>query len=212
MTVDNMKMDAGQVAGERIKDFLAKQGVPEDIRNEIANPKLLQGIRDAEENRKKPDEKIWEENSQQWIANVKSDLLQAQNAAWKNGRFNQQIYNSYIYRIKTKIRDDLVMSGVSRKNASSYAEMIFNAAYKEAQESYTDAVEVSRNQLQVDARKGIRVDHGMVHNAAMQNLVGEMSDDLTAVYGNAQANTFMMNRIYQQQLRRRQIMLNRFQR
>ncbi len=212
MTVDNMQMDAGQVAGERIKDFLAKQGVPEDIRNEIANPKLLQGIRDAEENRKKPDEKIWEENSQQWIANVKSDLLQAQNAAWKNGRFNQQIYNSYIYRIKTKIRDDLVMSGVSRKNAISYAEMIFNAAYKEAQESYTDAVEVSRNQLQVDARKGIRVDHGMVHNAAMQNLVGEMSDDLTAVYGNAQANTFMMNRIYQQQLRRRQIMLNRFQR
>ena len=46
----------------------------------------------------------------------------------------------------------------------------------------------------------------------MQNLVGEMSDDLTAVYGNAQANTFMMNRVYQQQLRRRQILLNRFQR
>lgn len=206
---------AGSASGEqargKVKEFLKRQEVDPEAIQKIASLDFEKGVQDAIDNRPKSDEQIWEQNSEQWIATVKSDILQAQNASWVNGRFRQQVFNSYIFRIRTKIKDDLALSGVSRKKIDTYGQMIFNAAYKLAQESYQDSREMASNSLRADG-KGAGVTQNQIHNAAMQNLVGEMSDDLTAVYGNAQANTFMMNRVYQQQLRRRQILLNRFQR
>lgn len=204
---------AGSTSGEqargRVKEFLQKQNVDSEAIQKIVSSDFEKGVQDAIDNRPRSDEQLWEQYGDQWIATVKSDILQAQNASWVGGRFRQQVFNSYIYRIKTKIRDDLALAGVSRKKLNDYGNMIFNAAYKQAEESYKDSREIASNALQAD---GMKPTGSQIHNAAMQNLVGEMSDDLTAVYGNASANTFMMNRVYQQQLRRRQILLNRFQR
>jgi hypothetical protein len=212
----------GEVAENRIRQFLLGEGVARGDIATFLTPEFRQQIQDRIDNKKKPDEKLWEENHKQWIANVKSDILQAQKAAFAGGSFNQKVFNSYIYRIKTKIRDDLIASGV--RDQETYAEMIFNAAFNEAKQSYEDATARAQNIVEQDAGRQTLdkyKKHGwnkitnvqnIVQNMAMQSLMGEMSDDLTAVYGNAQANTFMMNRIYQQQIRRRQIMLNRFQR
>ena len=53
---------------------------------------------------------------------------------------------------------------------------------------------------------------GAVNQMTMQNLMGQMGDDLNAVYGNAQANNFFVQRQMNASFRRQQIRLNRFAR
>lgn len=202
---------SGEQARSRVKEFLTRQEVDKEAIQNIASLDFEKGVQDAMDNRPGSDEQIWRQNSAQWIATVKSDLLQAQKASWVSGRFRQKVFDSYVLRIKTKIKDDLSLSGISRKKVGIYAQMIFDAAYKSAQESYQDAFDAASNSLQVDGRN-LGITPQQINNSAMQSLAGQMSDDLTAVYGNAQTNSFMLNRMYQQQLRRNQILMNRFMR
>ena len=146
--------DSG-VAAERIEAFLKGQGVSDEQIQTLLTPDFLKGMQDNMDNRKKTDEQLWEENGNNWIATVKSDILQAQNASYVNGRFRQQVFNSYISKIKIRISDDLAAVGVSRKNIASYADIIFNAAYKEAEQSYKDSREVATNKL-MDAGGGVK--------------------------------------------------------
>lgn len=200
-----------ETIASRMEQYLKNEGFKQDQIDHLITPDFLRDIREQKQNRKGSDEQLWEQYSEQWINAVKSDILQAQHAAsqGRNGRFNDRIFNEYLNRIKIRIRSDLRDAGVSPSRIPDYAEMIWNAAYEMAQNSYQDAANIGRNQIRASGYKGAVTDY-MVNQAAMQALAGQMSDDLQAVYGNAQTNSFYVGRMMQQQYRRQQIRLNRF--
>lgn len=200
----------GVDAAANVEQFLRSQGVDENKIGSLVTQDFQQGVQDAKDSRPKGDENMWNAYSAQWIAAVRSDILQANAASWKNGKFNVQVFNTYAARIKQRISDDLGKAGITRANRQQYAKMIWDAAYQAASETYEDAQKQGIAQMEA---AGVRnINPGMANMAAMQNMVGEMSNDLTAVYGVTNSNAFMMQRMYDQQLRRKQIMMSRFQR
>lgn len=200
----------GADAASRVEEFLRAQGVDENQIGAMVTQEFQQGIQDAKDARPGSDEELWNQYSQQWIATVKSDLIQANFAAWKGNRFDQKTFDTYANRIYRRILDDLGKIGVSSKNRENYANMIYNAAFEEAKQSYGNARDRSVAQARHAGVRGVT--NEMANAGAMQSLMGEMSDDLTAVYGVERSNTFMLQRLHDQQIRRRQIMMSRFQR
>lgn len=195
---------------EAVSARLQKKGVSEDAANRMGD-QIGAGATEARDDRKDSDEQLWERNSAQWIQTVKSDILQAQKASYGRGGFNQKTFNGYLSRIKTKIRDDLGAAGVTRIKRDDYAKMIWDAAYEEAEQVYGDAKNMANAQINSTGMDAANMP-GAVNQMTMQNLVGQMGDDLNAVYGNAQANNFFVQRQMNASMRRQQIRMNRFAR
>lgn len=196
-------------AAERVSAFMLKQGASQDQVDTMITQQWIEGVQQAKDDMQgNSDEEKFSANSAQWIATVKSDILQAQFAATGRRGFNQRVFNTYLARIKQRIMDDLKAAGFS--NPRTYLDIIWNAAMQDAQTSYKDARSTSTNKLSAAGIKN--ASSAQYIDYTMQELAGQMSDDLTAVYGNAQTNSFMLNRMYQQQLRRNQILMNRFMR
>lgn len=201
----------GAEAGEKMEQYLANRGVSQEQINTLVTPQLIEGVQNSKDDRKNSDEQLWDKYSAQWIQTVKSDILQAQRASFGRGGFNQKTFNGYLSRIKTKIRDDLGSAGISRYKREDYAKMIWDAAYEEAQLAYGDANTMAKNQIGAAGMSAAN-NPGAVNQMTMQNLMGQMGDDLNAVYGNAQANNFFVQRQMNASFRRQQIRLNRFAR
>ena len=199
----------GEEAAAKMEQYLANRGVSQEQIQTLVTPQFIEGIQNAKDDRKNSDEQLWDKYSAQWIQTVKSDILQAQKASYGRGGFNQKTFNGYLSRIKTKIRDDLGSAGISQYKREDYAKMIWDAAYEEAQQSFDDANSMAKNQIGAAGMSAAN-NPGAVNQMTMQNLVGQMGNDLNAVYGNAQTNNFYMQRMYQQQFQRQKMRMNRF--
>ena len=196
-------------AAERVSAFMLKQGASQDQVDSMITQQWIEGVQQAKDDSQgNSDEEKFEANASRWIATVKSDILQAQFAATGRGGFNQRVFETYLARIKQRIMDDLKAAGFS--NPRTYLDIIWNAAMQDAQTSYKDARTTSTNKLSAAGVKN--ASSAQYINYTMQELAGQMSDDLTTVYGNARTNTHMVNRMYQQQIQRNQILMNRFMR
>lgn len=196
-------------AADRVSQFMLKQGASQDQVDTMITSQWIEGVQQAKDDQQgNSDEEKFAAGSAQWIANVKSDILQAQFAATGRSGFNPKVFNTYLTRIKQRIMDDLKAAGFS--NPRMYLDIIWNAAMQDAQKSYKDARSTSVNKLSAAGIKN--ASSAQYIGYTMQELGSQMSDDLTAVYGNAQTNSFMLNRMYQQQIQRNQILMNRFMR
>lgn len=201
----------GEEAAAKMEEYLEKRGVSQEQIQTLITPQFIEGIQNSKDDRKNSDEQLWDKHSPKWIQTVKSDILQAQRASFGRGGFNQKTFNGYLSRIKTKIRDDLGAAGISKLKRDDYAKMIWDAAYEEAQLAYGDANTMAKNQIGAAGMSAAN-NPGAVNQMTMQNLMGQMGDDLNAVYGNAQANNFFVQRQMNASFRRQQIRLNRFAR
>ena len=187
----------------QVQQTLKSQGVDAEEAKRIGDQ--VQDSDDMERDaRKNPDQKMFDQYHDVWIRTIKSDMLQAARAAKNRPEFNE-----YLKRIKTKISDDLKRAGISRNNLDRFTELLYNEAHRDAIQAFEDAKSQVVNANSYD---GIKMSDSAANIQALRSLQGEMSNDLNAVYGNASTNTFYMQRMYQQQIRRQRIRMNRFAR
>ncbi len=190
------------VSGE-VQKTLTEQGVDAVEAKRIGDQVQDQDAMDRDA-RKNPDQRMFDQYHDVWIRTIKSDMLQAGRAAK-----NRPEYNEYLKRIKAKISDDLKRAGISRNSLDRFTELLYNEAHRDAIQAFDDAKSQIENSNSYD---GIKQSDGAVNQRALMSLQGEMSNDLNAVYGNASTNTFYMQRMYQQQIRRQRMRMNRFAR